>query len=358
MANIFFVKDEKHVAAQKKMFDEVVSSFGLNVLLWRKMPVRPTYGKGLGATAMACEPYQEQLFVGAPDNVATEEGFNALLFEVRQKAQYSTDTIMAGRELYICSLSANVVTYKGMLKSEQVATPAMSSPACAGDTASTCTGSHRCRTCPGYGVLPGPRGRRLRITLRHRALAVPPPAVPQNKPRRRPPLRPQLLLDASVLRLHRPARTRIGSLRVLLRRRLTRSCAEGSPPTPFPPGPARTPTATSPTTAKSTRCADPQHPQCFPDTPALPLNSTPRSLASRAYSAAGIATLVGYDGGSPRAQCVLTARSSLPPTTAPQVRGNKNWQRAREGVISSPLIPALAECCPIIQPHGSDSQAT
>ncbi|KAJ1485200.1 hypothetical protein T484DRAFT_1794616, partial [Baffinella frigidus] len=39
------------------------------------------------------------------------------------------------------------------------------------------------------------------------------------------------------------------------------------------------------------------------------------------------------------------------------VRGNKNWQRAREGVISSPLIPALAECCPIIQPHGSDSQA-
>ncbi|KAJ1485201.1 class II glutamine amidotransferase domain-containing protein [Baffinella frigidus] len=120
VANIFFVKDEKHVAAQKKVFDEVVSSFGLNVLLWRKMPVRPTYGKGLGATAMACEPYQEQLFVGAPDNVATEQGFNALLFEVRQKAQYSTDAIMAGLELYICSLSANVVTYKGMLKSEQV----------------------------------------------------------------------------------------------------------------------------------------------------------------------------------------------------------------------------------------------
>jgi len=207
VANIFFVKDEKHVAAQKKVFDEVVSSFGLNVLLWRKMPVRPTYGKGLGATAMACEPYQEQLFVGAPDNVATEQGFNALLFEVRQKAQYSTDAIMAGLELYICSLSANVVTYKGMLKSEQV--------------------------MEYYQDLE------------------------------------DVDFESHCAMVH-----------------------------------SRFATNTFPAWSRA-------HPYRY----------------------------IAHNG------------------EINTVRGNKNWQRAREGVISSPLIPALAECCPIIQPHGSDSQA-
>ena len=38
------------------------------------------------------------------------------------------------------------------------------------------------------------------------------------------------------------------------------------------------------------------------------------------------------------------------------LRGNKNWQRAREGTISSPDLPELKECCPIIEPEGSDSQ--
>jgi glutamate synthase (NADPH/NADH) large chain len=123
VGNVFFVKDDKIVAAQKKTFTEVVESFGLTVLAWRKVPVRPGYGKGLGATAAACEPYQEQIYVAAPDSLDVEK-FNPLLFEVRQKAQYATEKVAGeDRGLYICSLSANVLTYKGMLKSEQVTTP-------------------------------------------------------------------------------------------------------------------------------------------------------------------------------------------------------------------------------------------
>lgn len=246
VANIFFVKDEKHVAAQKKVFDEVVSSFGLNVLLWRKMPVRPTYGKGLGATAMACEPYQEQLFVGAPDNVATEQGFNALLFEVRQKAQYSTDAIMAGLELYICSLSANVVTYKGMLKSEQVCTrrylflavlarmPGRPPP----PPAPTLTAAAHAQVMEYYQDLED-------VDFESHCAMV--------HSRYRPPHAPPL--PAHVRCVLRPMSRALATAP-----HDTASCAAASPPTPSRPGPARTPTATSPTTARSTRWAAPPEP--------------------------------------------------------------------------------------------------
>ena len=39
------------------------------------------------------------------------------------------------------------------------------------------------------------------------------------------------------------------------------------------------------------------------------------------------------------------------------VRGNKNWQAAREGVMKSDLMPELKNMCPIVEKEGSDSMA-
>jgi len=84
------------------------------------VPVRPNHGKGLGATALACEPYMEQVFVGFADGV-TKEQREPLLFGIRRVAQLTCDSKMANdKQFYICSLSSKVITYKGMLTSHQL----------------------------------------------------------------------------------------------------------------------------------------------------------------------------------------------------------------------------------------------
>ena len=39
------------------------------------------------------------------------------------------------------------------------------------------------------------------------------------------------------------------------------------------------------------------------------------------------------------------------------VRGNKNWQAAREGLMKSPHMPDLQDMFPIVEKEGSDSMA-
>ncbi len=38
------------------------------------------------------------------------------------------------------------------------------------------------------------------------------------------------------------------------------------------------------------------------------------------------------------------------------LRGNKNYQSGREGVLKSDKLPNLKDFCPIVEPQGSDSQ--
>lgn len=84
------------------------------------LPVRPTFGKGLGATAGSCEPHMEQMFVGSADGVQAGE-FDAVLFGCRKKAQNLCSAAFAeDQSFYICSLSSRVITYKGMLTAEQL----------------------------------------------------------------------------------------------------------------------------------------------------------------------------------------------------------------------------------------------
>ena len=117
---VFFPKDEAAVAAGKKIFEDAIAKFGQKLLGWRKIPVRNNHGKGLGQTALACEPYMEQIFVGFADGV-TQEQREPLLFGIRRTAQLASDrTLESDKRFYICSLSSRVITYKGMLTAHQL----------------------------------------------------------------------------------------------------------------------------------------------------------------------------------------------------------------------------------------------
>ena len=117
---VFFPKNEASIAAGKKIIDEAITSHNQKSLLWRKLPVRPNYGKGLGATAAACEPHMEQIFVGAKDGLKPAE-FEKLLYVIRRKAYLAgLEKLSHDESFYFVSLSSRTITYKGMLKSEQV----------------------------------------------------------------------------------------------------------------------------------------------------------------------------------------------------------------------------------------------
>ena len=117
---VFFPKDEAKISLGKKIIDEAITNHGQKSLLWRKLPVRPNYGKGLGATAAACEPHMEQIFVGAKDGVKPAE-FEKILYVIRRKAYLAgLEKLTPDQSFYFVSLSSRTITYKGMLKSEQV----------------------------------------------------------------------------------------------------------------------------------------------------------------------------------------------------------------------------------------------
>ena len=117
---MFFPKDEAATAQGKALVEGAIKKFGQKLLGWRKVPVRPQQGKGLGATALACEPYMEQVFVGFAPGV-TKEQREPLLFGIRRVAQLNCEKEMEeDKQFYICSLSSRTITYKGMLTAHQL----------------------------------------------------------------------------------------------------------------------------------------------------------------------------------------------------------------------------------------------
>jgi glutamate synthase (NADPH/NADH) large chain len=103
-----------------QIIEEAISHYGQKLLGWRHLPVRPNFGKGLGATAAACEPHMEQIFVGAGDGISADS-FDKVLFGIRKKAGNDCSrSFDEDKTFYICSLSNRVITYKGMLTAHQL----------------------------------------------------------------------------------------------------------------------------------------------------------------------------------------------------------------------------------------------
>jgi glutamate synthase (NADPH/NADH) large chain len=112
---VFLARDAAQRRAQKERFEEACGETGLSVCGWRDVPRDNSL---LGSSALACEPYMEQVFVSGP----SKETLDVKLFVARKLAtkRIRSSDIDSESMFYVCSLSSRVLVYKGMLTPEQL----------------------------------------------------------------------------------------------------------------------------------------------------------------------------------------------------------------------------------------------
>ncbi len=120
VGQLFLPKNSGEREAVKKELAKIISDEGQTLLGWRDVPVD---NSSLGKTAVAAEPFMEQVFVGRNSAIKDDAAFERKLYVIRkvaeQKIRYG-GKIAGGKTFYVSSLSARTLTYKGMLMSEQV----------------------------------------------------------------------------------------------------------------------------------------------------------------------------------------------------------------------------------------------
>ena len=103
----------------EERFEQVVQSEGQIYLGWRTVP---TNSASLGDTALSCEPFMRQVFIGRGPEVTDDATFERKLYIIRKRAytDIRTSTLSGAESWYVASLSLKTLVYKGMLTTEQV----------------------------------------------------------------------------------------------------------------------------------------------------------------------------------------------------------------------------------------------
>ncbi|MEF8799792.1 MAG: glutamate synthase large subunit [Halolamina sp.] len=118
VGTLFFPRDADDAAALESLVEETLVDHDLDVLGWRDVP---TENADLGETARRSEPNVVQVFV-APDGLSTDAFDRALYLGRRAVETRVSDADVAGTErFYVCSLDRQIVVYKGLLTSTQLA---------------------------------------------------------------------------------------------------------------------------------------------------------------------------------------------------------------------------------------------
>jgi len=109
---VFLSRDDTRATAARDRFEHEVRERGMQCNGWRTVPVDLA---ACGEEAKRSVPRIEQLFVSATEDMDTAE-FNRHLFVARRRTEIalaSTDP-----DFYVCSLSADVILYKGLVMPE------------------------------------------------------------------------------------------------------------------------------------------------------------------------------------------------------------------------------------------------
>ncbi len=116
---IFFPKEIRRRESCREIFNRAVERLGLEVLMYRKVPVNP---HDIGPTALSVEPEMEHVFIACPDHINNPDVFERKLFVLRNYASHLIANTVQEDEIgfYIASLSYKTLVYKGQLKSTQV----------------------------------------------------------------------------------------------------------------------------------------------------------------------------------------------------------------------------------------------
>ncbi len=102
--------------------ERIVREEGLTVLGWRDTPID---GDAIGRVARASQPYIEQIFIGRGKGM-TEDQLERKLYVVRKRIENDPEA----QNVYLPSLSARTIVYKGLLLAPQIANfyPELSDP--------------------------------------------------------------------------------------------------------------------------------------------------------------------------------------------------------------------------------------
>ena len=121
VGSVFFPREIRLREECRDIFSRTAEELGLEVLVWRKVPVNP---EEIGFTARSVEPEIEQVFVACPDHITDPMAFERKLFVLRNYASHLINNSVKKDPIgfYIASLSYKVIVYKGQLTSKQVRT--------------------------------------------------------------------------------------------------------------------------------------------------------------------------------------------------------------------------------------------
>ena len=113
---VFLPRSEAEASCAREVLGKEIAAEGLAIAGWR---VVPTDASACGEAAQATQPQIEQIFVNRPADMAVSD-FERHLFIARRRAEKQREA--AGDEVfYVPTLSAQVISYKGMVMPEFLA---------------------------------------------------------------------------------------------------------------------------------------------------------------------------------------------------------------------------------------------
>ena len=113
--NVFLSRDTDLATAARESLNRECEARGLNVDGWRVVPTDIT---ACGSEAQLSVPVIEQIFVSPTEEMDSAE-FNRHLFVARRRAEIH---LSSDPDFYVCSLSSDVILYKGLVMPEYLAT--------------------------------------------------------------------------------------------------------------------------------------------------------------------------------------------------------------------------------------------
>jgi glutamate synthase (ferredoxin) len=116
---IFANRNQKIREIQKDKFEKIIREEGQGILGWREVPIDESV---IGDTAKKSRPYFLQVFIKKNESIEQEKDFERILYIIRRRAEKVMNEVTedTGGSLYIASLSAKTIVYKGLLTAEQL----------------------------------------------------------------------------------------------------------------------------------------------------------------------------------------------------------------------------------------------
>ena len=120
VGNIFLPQDETERQFCKDTIEAIIAEENQTFVGWRTVPIDPQ-GADVGPAAHAAQPFIEQLFINS--TLQDTKAFERALYVIRRRFTEKLrrgSNLTQGHLLYACSLSPNVICYKGMLTPAQL----------------------------------------------------------------------------------------------------------------------------------------------------------------------------------------------------------------------------------------------